>query len=223
MEALLNAFLSPPAGAAPLDVYRISTALTCAFGISVLISWLYPRLHQGDVQNARLGRVMILTSMVTTLIIMPISTNITLSLGMVGALSIVRFRTAIKEPLDIAFMFWAIAVGVATGAGFYVVSTIGSAVIALLLLLSLPLSIGKRSGCLMVLRYLPSIDKIVTAQLPPHRLLSKHFRPDMIDLTIELKSAEEGIELANGLATIAGIEDISVIDATGDFYQTEAN
>lgn len=223
MDALIDTFLSPPAGAAPLDVYRIGTALFCSFAISLLISWLYPRLHQGDVQNARLGRVMILTSMVTTLIIMPISTNITLSLGMVGALSIVRFRTAIKEPLDISFMFWAIAVGVATGAGFYVVSTVGSLVIALLLLSSLPLSIGKRSGCLMVLRYLPSVDKTISAQLPPHRLHSKHFRPNMIDLTIELRSAKEGLELADGLATVAGVEDISVIDATGDFYQTEAH
>ena len=143
---------------------------------------------------------------------------------MVGALSIVRFRTAIKEPLDIAFMFWAIAVGVFTGAGSFMCGIhCRISRIALLLLLSLPLSIGKRSGCLMVLRYLPSIDKIIDSQLPPHRLLSKHFRPDMIDLTIEYKVREEGIELANGLATIAGIEDISVIDATGDFYQTEAH
>ena len=161
--------------------------------------------------------------MVTTLIIMPISTNITLSLGMVGALSIVRFSNGHQGATRHCLHVLGHCGWCGDRGRIHVVSTIGSAVIALLLLLSLPLSIGKRSGCLMVLRYLPSIDKIVTAQLPPHRLLSKHFRPDMIDLTIELKSAEEGIELANGLATIAGIEDISVIDATGDFYQTEAN
>jgi uncharacterized membrane protein YhiD involved in acid resistance len=141
---------------------------------------------------------------------------------MVGALSIVRFRTAIKEPLDIAFMFWAIAVGVATGAGFYVVSTVGSAVIAALLMLSNPLAIGKRTGCIMVLRYIPKVDKTIMAELPVHRLHSKHYRPDVIDLTIELKNTSDAIALAESLVGVAGVEDISVVDATGDFYQSEA-
>ena len=221
MNPLLESLLTPPSGSYPLDIVRITTSLGCSFAISFTIAWVYPKLHQGDVLDGRLGRVMMLTCMVTTLIIMPISTNITLSLGMVGALSIVRFRTAIKEPLDIAFMFWAIAVGVASGAGFYLVCIAGSLVIGVLLLLSKPFSVGQRKGCIMVLRYLPNIDKTIFQKLPKHKLHAKFLRPDLIDLTIELSDVSQGIQIADELVGIAGVEDISVVDAAGDFFQAE--
>ena len=101
----------------------------------IFIYYIYKRSFRGVVYSHTFNITLVVMAMLTCLIIMTISTNIVLSLGMVGALSIGRFRTAIKDPLDIVFMFWSIAVGIATGAGAFPVSIIGSIVVAATILL----------------------------------------------------------------------------------------
>ena len=94
-------------------------ALALAFGLGMFIFLVYKKTYQGVMYSSSFGVTLVALTMITTLVILAVTSNVVLSLGMVGALSIVRFRTAIKEPLDIAFLFWAIAVGYRAGRGVY--------------------------------------------------------------------------------------------------------
>ena len=95
-----------------VSVLDMALAMLLAFGIGVFIFFIYKHTYQGVMYSSGFGVTLIALTMITTLIILAVTSNVVLSLGMVGALSIVRFRTAIKEPLDIAFLFWAIAAGI---------------------------------------------------------------------------------------------------------------
>src|SRR5690606_10888418 len=103
----------------------------CSFAIGMFIYWIYRRCFRGVVYSYNYNVSFVLMTMITALIIRTISTNIVLSLGMVGALSIVRFRTAVKDPLDIVYMFWAISAGIASGAAMYPLAIFGSLIIGL--------------------------------------------------------------------------------------------
>lgn len=109
-------------------------ALVLAFGIGLFIFFVYKKTYGGVMYSSSFGVTLIALTMITTLVIFAVTSNIVLSLGMVGALSIVRFRTAIKEPMDIAFLFWSIAVGIVLAAGLIPLAVFGSVVIGIILL-----------------------------------------------------------------------------------------
>ena len=109
-------------------------ALVLAFGIGLFIFLVYKKTYQGVMYSSSFGVTLIALTMITTVVILAVTSNVVLSLGMVGALSIVRFRTAIKEPLDIAFLFWAIAEGIVLAAGMIPLAVMGGVVIGLILL-----------------------------------------------------------------------------------------
>lgn len=109
-------------------------ALALAFGLGMFIFLIYKKTYTGVMYSSSFGVTLVALTMISTLVILAVTSNVVLSLGMVGALSIVRFRTAIKEPLDIAFLFWAIAVGIVLAAGMIPLAVIGSIIIGLVLL-----------------------------------------------------------------------------------------
>ena len=102
-------------------------ALALSFGVGLFIFLIYKKTYQGVMYSSGFGVALLALTMITTLVILAVTSNVVLSLGMVGALSIVRFRTAIKEPLDLAFLFWSIAAGIVLAAGFIPLAVIGSA------------------------------------------------------------------------------------------------
>ena len=110
-------------------------ALALSFGVGLFIFLIYKKTYQGVMYSSGFGVTLLALTMITTLVILAVTSNVVLSLGMVGALSIVRFRTAIKEPLDLAFLFWSIAAGIVLAAGFIPLAVIGSAIIGVILLL----------------------------------------------------------------------------------------
>ena len=110
------------------------TALVLAFCIGLFIFLVYKKTFSGVMYSSSFGVTLVALTMITTLVILAVTSNVVLSLGMVGALSIVRFRTAIKEPLDIAFLFWSIAAGIVLAAGLVLLSVIGSLLIGIMLL-----------------------------------------------------------------------------------------
>ena len=118
-----------------VSVLDMLLALVLAFGLGVFIFLVYKKTYSGVMYSSSFGVTLIALTMITTVVILAVTSNVVLSLGMVGALSIVRFRTAIKEPLDIAFLFWAIAVGIVLAAGMIPLAVIGSVIIGLILLL----------------------------------------------------------------------------------------
>ena len=111
-------------------------ALVLAFGVGLFVFFIYKKTYSGVMYSSSFGVTLIALTMITTLVILAVTSNVVLSLGMVGALSIVRFRTAIKEPMDIAFLFWSIAVGIVLGAGLIPLAVFGSVVIGIISLSS---------------------------------------------------------------------------------------
>ena len=117
-----------------VSLLDMAIALILAFGIGVFIFLVYKKTFSGVMYSSSFGVTLIALTMITTLVILAVTSNVVLSLGMVGALSIVRFRTAIKEPLDIAFLFWSIAVGIVLAAGMIPLALVGSVAIGVILL-----------------------------------------------------------------------------------------
>ena len=119
---------------ASVSILDMVIALALAFGIGMFIFFVYKKTYQGVMYSSSFGTTLIALTMITTVVILAVTSNVVLSLGMVGALSIVRFRAAIKEPLEIAFLFWAIAVGIILAAGLIPLAVFGSLVIGIVLL-----------------------------------------------------------------------------------------
>lgn len=119
--------------AANLSSVQIALTLSVAFFIGLFIYQVYKKSYQSVVYTKSFSMSLVMMTMITSLVIMAVTSNVVLSLGMVGALSIVRFRTAIKDPMDIVFMFWSIASGIVAGAGFYALALIGSIAIGLII------------------------------------------------------------------------------------------
>ena len=117
-----------------VSLLDMALALVLAFGVGLFIFFIYKKTYAGVMYSSSFGVTLIALTMITTLVILAVTSNVVLSLGMVGALSIVRFRTAIKEPMDIAFLFWAIAVGIVLAAGLIPLAVFGSVVIGIILL-----------------------------------------------------------------------------------------
>ena len=126
-----SSFLENANSITPLDMVL---ALGLSFLLGLFIFLIYKRTYQGVMYSSSFAVTLVALTMITTVVILAVTSNVVLSLGMVGALSIVRFRTAIKEPLDIAFLFWSIAVGIVLAAGLIPLAVLGSVVIGVMLL-----------------------------------------------------------------------------------------
>ena len=117
-----------------ISILDMVLSMALAFAIGMFIFLIYKKTFSGVMYSSSFGVTLVALTMISTLVILAVTSNVVLSLGMVGALSIVRFRTAIKEPLDIAFLFWSIAVGIVLAAGMIPLAVFGSVVIGLFLL-----------------------------------------------------------------------------------------
>ena len=126
-----------------VSLLDMSLALILAFGLGLFIFLVYKKTFTGVMYSSGFGVTLVALTMITTMVILAVTSNVVLSLGMVGALSIVRFRTAIKEPLDIAFLFWSIAVGIVLAAGLIPLAVFGSMVIGFMLLVF----VNRKSRC----------------------------------------------------------------------------
>ncbi len=150
---ILTDFFTPSNTYQSLTLDRVLLALVTTFLITLFIFWVYRKTFNGVVYTREFNVSLVLTGMVVALVTLPISSNIALSLGMVGALSIIRFRTAIKDPKDIAFTFWAIAVGIICGAGLYMIAIVGAPVIGLFMFLMTRVPFRRSEAFLLVTHY----------------------------------------------------------------------
>jgi uncharacterized membrane protein YhiD involved in acid resistance len=198
----------------------IFLGLGSSFLIGMFIFFIYRKTFRGVVYSYNYNITFVLMAMITTLIIMTISTNIVLSLGMVGALSIVRFRTAVKDPLDIVYMFWAISAGIASGARLYPVAIIGSIVFGLTLIW---LSRKKviEQPYLLIIRHSAEATVQLRAILrkTPYSLKSKSIRKSFVEQTVEIRLRDDNTAFVNEISAIDGVEDVTLINYTGDYAQ----
>ena len=181
-----------------ISVDKMIFSLLIAFLIGLFIVYIYRKTYTGVVYSKSFSLCIILLSMVTAMIIRTISSNLALSLGMVGALSIVRFRTAVKEPVDTGFMFWGITAGIMSGAGLYLISVLASALLGLLYVISYSMGFKVSSNYLLVIKYESSAHEEVSKimkKLKNKKLKSKSLTKNVIELTfeVELKEVKEEI------------------------------
>lgn len=160
-------------------------------------------------------------TMITTLVILAVTSNVVLSLGMVGALSIVRFRTAIKEPLDIAFLFWAIAVGIVLAAGFIPLAVFGSVIIGVMLLVFVNHK-SHQNPYMLVLQCADTQAEqaalsYLTAETKRCVIKSKAAQAGNIELNVKVRLKSEDTSFVNGLAATPGVSSAVLVSYNGDY------
>ncbi|GKU77071.1 DUF4956 domain-containing protein [Paenibacillus sp. L3-i20] len=194
--------------------------LFSSFIIGMFIYWIYRKTFRGVVYSYNYNVSFVLMTMITALIIMTISTNIVLSLGMVGALSIVRFRTAVKDPLDIVYMFWAISAGIASGAKMYPLALGGSIIIGLTLAWLSRRKL-KEQAYLLIVRHTDTASDELRVQLRKlnSKLKSKTVRKDFTELTVEIMLRDDNTAFVQTISEIDGVHDASLINYSGDYAQ----
>ena len=213
-----SSFLENVASVSFLDM---AIALTLAFGLGLFIFLVYKKTFTGLMYSSSFGVTLVALTMITTVVILAVTSNVVLSLGMVGALSIVRFRTAIKEPLDIAFLFWSIAVGIVLAAGLIPLAVIGSLLIGVILLIfvnrkthSNPyiavISCTDHASELQVHEYLKSQVRRLVVK-------SKTAQKNAVELNLEVRLKDDNTDFINTLAQMEGVNSAVLVSYNGDY------
>jgi len=213
-----SSFLENVSSVSLLDM---GLALTLAFGLGIFIFLVYKKTFTGVMYSSSFGVTLVALTMITTMIILAVTSNVVLSLGMVGALSIVRFRTAIKEPLDIAFLFWAIAVGIVLAAGLIPLAVFGSLATGLMLLVF----VNRKSRCdpyLVVLQCDSHESEARAADFLRQRtrrcvVKSKTVQKDAVELNLEVRLKDEDTCFVNALADLPGVRSAVLVSYNGDY------
>lgn len=202
-----------------LNPVHVLISLGLSFLLGLFILFIYRKTFAGVLYSRSFGISLIMVTMITTLIILPISSNIVLSLGMVGALSIVRFRTAVKDAMDTMFLFLGIAVGICVGANFWGVAVIGVIIIGLVLVI---MSLVRTKGALpylLVIHYhdqvSPEVRKML-GSLPKYKLKSKVLRNETVEMTVELRLGEDEDMIVDKFLSINGVYDASLLSYQGE-------
>ena len=189
-------------------------ALICA----LIIFLVYRYFFQGVVYNNNFNILLVMTCVVTCFVVIVISSNVVLSLGMVGALSIVRFRSAIKEPLDTGFIFWAVACGITSGAGLYLISGIAAVFVAVVFILLSRVK-GVTHTYLLLVRYEEKAGADVLRILGNLKkvLKNKTSAKGMTELTYEVKIKVDNTAFVEELTALDGVESATIGEFTGDY------
>ncbi|SDZ26361.1 protein of unknown function [Evansella caseinilytica] len=196
--------------------------LIAAFLIGLFIYMIYKKTFSGVLYSHTFNISLIIMAMATSLIIMGISSNVLLSLGMVGALSIVRFRTPIKDPMDIVYLFWAIIAGLLCGIGFILLAAIGSILIGIVLIIFVN-KMKIENPYLLIIKYQDrsienSLEHIVSKHVRKHTLKSKSVMPgNQFELTYEVRAPEAEMSFINQISTLEGVNSAVMISYDGNF------
>ncbi|MCF0137459.1 MAG: DUF4956 domain-containing protein [Oscillospiraceae bacterium] len=195
--------------------------LALAFGIGLFIFFVYKKTYQGVMYSSSFGVTLLALTMITSQVILAVTSNIVLSLGMVGALSIVRFRAAIKEPLDIAFLFWSIAVGIVLAAGIIPLAVIGSVVIGLVLLFF----VNRKSHKNPYIIVLSCIDhesetqavNFLKSKVERCVIKSKSAQRGLVELNMEIRLKNDNTDFINALADLKGVCSANLVSYSGEY------
>lgn len=213
-----SSFLENVTAVSPLDMIL---TIILAFGIGVFIFYVYKKTYSGVMYSSSFGVTLIALTMITSQVILAVTSNVVLSLGMVGALSIVRFRTAIKEPLDIAFLFWSIAAGIILAAGMIPLAVIGSVVIGVILMLF----VNKRPHRNPYILVLTCTDQqaeqeatqFVNAQVAKAVIKSKSVRSGLIEINMDIRMKNDSTAFVNQLSSMEGVNSAALVSYNGEY------
>lgn len=221
-----SSFLDRIDAVPPLDAI-LALALACALGLFIVL--IYKKTSTNVMHSTSFEATLVALTLITTLVILAVSSNVLLSLGMVGALSIVRFRTPVKEPMDIVFLFWCIAVGIVLAAGLLFLAVVGCIVIGLVLLIFANTRTMDRPFMLVVRCSGETVDAaeravevLVASSTKRHVLKAKDRSAadegtGALDLTYEVRLKDGETAFIDALCAIEGVGDASLVSYNGDY------
>ena len=196
-------------------------ALSLAFVVGLFIFLIYKKTFNGVMYSSGFGVSLLAMTLITTLIILAISSNVVLSLGMVGALSIVRFRAAVKDPMDIAYLFWAIAAGIVIGAGMIPLALFGSIFIGVVLMVFVNKRPDEKAYILVAHCSGDASEKdvlaLVKSSVRKFVVKAKTVSPKGIELTLEVRLKEMSTEFINQVAVLDGVSDAMLVSYNGEY------
>ncbi len=204
-----------------ISMFDMVVALVLAFGMGVFIYLIYKKTYAGVMYSSSFGVTLVALTMITTLVILAVTSNVVLSLGMVGALSIVRFRTAIKEPLDIAFLFWAIAAGIVLAAGMIPLAVFGSVLIGLIILFFA----NRKENTNPYIVVLDCINHdseqramaFLKEKTGKCTVKSKTARKGSVELNLEIRLKDDNTDFVNELSELEGVGSAVLVSYNGDY------
>lgn len=213
-----SSFLENIASVSFLDM---ALALVLAFGIGLFIFLIYKKTFSGVMYSAGFGVTLVALTMISTFVILAVTSNVVLSLGMVGALSIVRFRTAIKEPMDIAFLFWAIAAGIVLAAGLFPLAVFGSVAIGIVLLVFANRK-AHTKPYIVVLRCENHDSELAATEFlkkQVDRCVVKNMTAQQgaVELNVEVRMRDDNTDFVNILSEMNGVSSAVLVSYNGDY------
>ncbi|MDO4623464.1 MAG: DUF4956 domain-containing protein [Eubacteriales bacterium] len=196
-------------------------AMALAFCLGLFIFYIYKKTYAGVMYSSSFGVTLVALTMITTLVILAVTSNVVLSLGMVGALSIVRFRTAIKEPLDIAFLFWAIAAGIVLAAGMIPLAVFGSVMIGVILLIF----VNRKSHVNPYILIISCADQQAENEVQAYLketvaksvVKSKTAQKGSVELNLEIRMKDDNTDFINTIADMQGVNSAVLVSYNGDY------
>jgi uncharacterized membrane protein YhiD involved in acid resistance len=220
LEELLNfSFLSR---AASFSIPDIVAALFVSFALGLFIFFIYTKTFKGVMHSSSFAISLIAMNMITTLVILAVSSNLIVSFGMIGALSIVRFRTVVKEPLDLVYLFWSITTGIVVGAGLIPLAVIGCVIIGLILYIFVNRKASDTPYVVVIScaeeqaerESLQLLNDLTRKNVIKAKTVSK----DGVELTVEVRLKESSSQFVNALLNIKGVSNATLVSYNGDYY-----
>lgn len=204
-----------------VNIVDIIVALVLSFAIGLFIFFIYKKTFSGVMYSSSFGVTLVALTMITTLVILAVTSNVVLSLGMVGALSIVRFRTAIKEPLDIAFLFWSIAVGIVLAAGMIPLALIGSIFIGVILLVFVNRKPHFNPYIVSLVCENGEVEKqareYMKDKVSKLVVKSKTVTKSGVELNLEVRLKSDETDFVNALSAMSGVKSAVLVSYNGDY------
>lgn len=206
---------------AQLSVADMAVSMLLAFAIGLFIFYIYKKSYRGVMYSANFGTSLIAVALVTTFVMLAVTSNVVLSLGMVGALSIVRFRTAVKDPMDIAFLFWSLAAGIVLASGLVHLAVLGSLFIGIVMLVFSDRRDGERPYILVVHCADETAERaardFAASRVKALSLKSKSVSPGRVELNYEVRLSDGAADFVNALAALPGVENAVLVSYNGDY------
>ncbi len=204
-----------------VNILDMVIAVALSFAIGMLIFLVYKKTFSGVMYSSSFGVTLVALCMISTFVILAVTSNVVLSLGMVGALSIVRFRTAIKEPLDIAFLFWAIAAGIVLAAGMIPLAVFGSVAIAVVLLIFVNKKTRDNPYIAVIScengGSVPPVEDFLGQNVAKKVLKSKTVSASGVEMNYEVRLRNDDTAFVTALAGIPGVRSAVLVSYNGDY------
>ena len=204
-----------------VSLVDMAMVIALSFGLGMFIYLVYKKTYSGVMFSRAFGGALVAMTMITSMVILAVTSNVVLSLGMVGALSIVRFRTAIKEPMDIAFLFWAIAGGIVLAAGMIPLAIIGSVIIGIIIILFCNRKAVQKPYIAVISCDGGETEKKVAAYLKEHTgktiVKSKSAQAGNIELSYEVTLKGDDTDFITELSGMEGVSNAVLVSYNGDY------